>query len=154
MAPLVVRVLPDVAAIDKTFDYLVPDDLRDQVRVGDLVRVVLHGRRVGGWITEVDVEPPAGVTLRPLARRGGVGPPPELLDLARWAAWRWAGRPAHFLKTASPERMVASLPAASPPGRPPSPEHPLLVEAFSHPRCVLRVAPGTNLVHVALAARW
>ena len=48
--PLVVRVLPDVPAIDKTFDYLVPDALRDQVRVGDVVRIELHGRRVGGWI--------------------------------------------------------------------------------------------------------
>ena len=46
-APLVVRVLPDVRGIDKTFDYLVPDKLRDQVRVGDQVRIDLHGRRVG-----------------------------------------------------------------------------------------------------------
>ena len=46
----VVRVLPDEAAIDKTFDYLVPDDLGDQVRVGTMVRIALHGRRVGGWV--------------------------------------------------------------------------------------------------------
>ena len=57
----VVRVLPDVSAIDKTFDYLVPDELRDQVGVGDMVRIVLHGRRVGGWIVELDVAPPPGV---------------------------------------------------------------------------------------------
>src|SRR3546814_12876911 len=69
--PLVVRVLPDVAAIDKTFDYLVPDDLRGQVAVGDVVRIVLHGRRVGGWVVAVGVEPPPGVTLRHLATRSG-----------------------------------------------------------------------------------
>src|SRR6186997_2901158 len=56
--PLIVRVLPDVPAIDKTFDYLVPDDVRDQVRVGDEVRIDLHGRRVGGWVLELGVEPP------------------------------------------------------------------------------------------------
>jgi len=112
VTPLVVRVLPDVAAIDKTFDYLVPDALRDQVRVGDVVRVELHGRRVGGWIVEVGVVPPAGVALRPLAKRSGLGPAAELIDLAHWAAWRWAGRPASFLKTASPHRVVGQLPPA------------------------------------------
>ena len=34
------------------FDYLVPGDM--SVEVGDLVRVELHGRRVGGWVVEVD----------------------------------------------------------------------------------------------------
>src|SRR4029079_11242453 len=43
----VARVLPDVAGLDKAFDYLVPEHL--QVRVGTLVRVELHRRRVGGW---------------------------------------------------------------------------------------------------------
>ena len=51
----VVRVLPDVAAIDRTFDYLVPaaweeDGRAELVRVGSQVRVVLAGRRVGGWV--------------------------------------------------------------------------------------------------------
>src|SRR3546814_19734233 len=66
--PLVVRVLPDVADNDKTFDYLVPDDLRGQVAVGDVVRIVLHGRRVGGWVVAVGVGTPPGVTLRPLRK--------------------------------------------------------------------------------------
>ena len=149
--PLVVRVLPDVPAIDKTFDYLVPDALRDQVRVGDVVRIELHGRRVGGWVMEVGVEPPAGVTLRPLARRSGLGPTPDLLDLAEWAAWRWVGRPASLLKTASPERVVARLPAAPASARP-VPSHALLAHAVDGPRSVLRLPPATNLTHVALAA--
>ena len=75
----VVRVLPDVAAIDRTFDYLVPaaweeDGRAELVRVGSQVRVVLAGRRVGGWVVEDDVEPPPGVSLRPLAHLGGLGP--------------------------------------------------------------------------------
>src|SRR3954465_10651080 len=106
----VVRVLPDVAAIDKTFDYLVPDPLGDQVRVGTMVRVELHGRRVGGWVVGLSDEPSTAKTLKPLAKITGWGPPPELVDLAEWAAWRWAGRVSSFLGTASPPGAVRSLP--------------------------------------------
>jgi primosomal protein N' (replication factor Y) len=149
---LVVRVLPDVPAISKRFDYLVPEALRAQVRVGDQVRIELHGRRVGGWIVEVGVDPPPGVVLRPLAARRGLGPPPELLDLAEWAAWRWVGRPASLLKTASSERVVAALPAPAT-ARPDLGEAPeLIARAFAERRSVLRLPPATNLVHVALAA--
>jgi primosomal protein N' (replication factor Y) len=82
------------------------------VRVGDRVRVVLHGRRVGGWVVAVGVDPPPGVALRPLGKWSGRGPTPELIELAEWAAWRWAGRPASLLRTASPDRVVMGLPAA------------------------------------------
>jgi primosomal protein N' (replication factor Y) len=110
---LVVRVLPDVPAIDKTFDYLVPPKWRDQVRVGTMVRVALHGRRVGGWVVAVDVMPPPGITLRPIAKVTGWGPPADVVDLATWAAWRWAGRPAQLLRTASPPAAVGALPSPS-----------------------------------------
>jgi primosomal protein N' (replication factor Y) len=148
----VVRVLPDVPAIDKTFDYLVPDAVRDQVRVGDVVRIELHGRRVGGWVVELDVTPPDGVALRPLAKRSGRGPTADLIELADWAAWRWAGRQASFLKTASPERVVAGLPAS--PARPaPRPAaHPLAEAALRDPRSVLRLPPAADRVEVVLAA--
>ncbi len=116
---LVVRVLPDVPAIDKTFDYLVPDPLRDQVRVGTQVRVELSGRRVGGWVTAVGVDPVPGHELRPIAKVRGWGPPPEVLDLAGWAAWRWAGRPASLLGTASSDHAVPGLPAVGPASGPP-----------------------------------
>ncbi|MHB1536293.1 MAG: primosomal protein N' family DNA-binding protein, partial [Acidimicrobiales bacterium] len=105
-----VRVLPDVAAIDKEFDYLVPDHLDARVGVGTvgvgtvgvgtMVRVDLSGRRVGGWVVAADVAATPGVTLRPLARVRGHGPEPVLVDLAAWAAWRWAGRRASLLATA------------------------------------------------------
>lgn len=144
--------LPDVAAIDKTFDYLVPDELRDRLRVGDLVRVDLHGRRVGGWVVALGVEPPAEVELRPLAKRRGRGPSPEVIDLAHWAAWRWVGRSASFLNTASPDRVVETLPSPGPSPRPAPSAHPLLTAAFDATRSVLRLPPATNLVHVALAA--
>lgn len=112
VAGRVVRVLPDEPAIAKTFDYLVPDELGDQVRVGTRVRIDLGGRRVGGWIVELDVEPPPGVTPRRVAKLSGWGPTPDLIDLAHWAAWRWSGRPAALLRTANPERNVPALPSA------------------------------------------
>jgi primosomal protein N' (replication factor Y) (superfamily II helicase) len=152
LEPLVVRVLPDVPAIDKTFDYLVPDALRDQVRVGDVVRVVLHGRRVGGWIVEVGVTPPPGLALQPLAKRSGLGPTPDLLELADWAAWRWAGRAASFLRTASPERVVTGLPPG-PAARPrPVADHAATTAALADGRAVLRLPPAADRVAVVLTA--
>ena len=48
--------------------------LAGDIRVGTMVRVALHGRRVGGWVVEVGVEPPPGVTLTPIAKVTGWGP--------------------------------------------------------------------------------
>ena len=140
-----------MAAIDREFDYdaaAFPD-----VAVGDVVRIELHGRRVGGWVTAVGTDPPANVVLRPLAKVSGRGPRPEMFDLATWAAWRWAGRRATFLNTASPDRVVASLPRV-PPARAPVPavEKPLVEEAFATGRAVLRLPPATDPYEVALAA--
>ena len=61
------------------------------MRVGARVRVRLHGRPVGGWVVDVDVSPPPGVSLRPVTAVSGWGPPPAVLELAGWASWRWAG---------------------------------------------------------------
>jgi primosomal protein N' (replication factor Y) len=99
---LIITVVPDVAGLDgKEFDYLVPEKLRDQVRVGGIVRIALQGRRVRAWVTAADVAAPAGIALKPIAMvsRGGLSP--DLLELARWASWRWAGRLVHVLDTAS-----------------------------------------------------
>jgi primosomal protein N' (replication factor Y) len=152
----VARVLIDEPAIDKRFDYLVPDSLGDQVRVGDRVRIALGGRRVGGWLVALDVEPPPGVALRPLARWSGRGPDAGLIDLAGWAAWRWAGRPASFLRTASPERVVAELPPPAPARRPalgtPGAAGRLATDALRHPCSVVRLPPAADPSGVALAA--
>jgi primosomal protein N' (replication factor Y) len=161
----VVRVLPDVPAIDKTFDYLVPDAFGDQVRVGTMVRIELSGRRVGGWVIEDGVTPPDGVALRPLAKVTGWGPSADVIELARWAAWRWAGRQASFLGTASPERAVLGLPrgrsgpglapdAGVPVSPVPSAHDELIREAFARGRAgaVLRLPPAADPYDVALAA--
>ncbi|MBT3970396.1 MAG: hypothetical protein HOF47_08865, partial [Actinobacteria bacterium] len=108
----VVRVLTDVTAIDRAFDYLVPtawetDGRSEALQIGSRVRIPLAGRRVGGWVIADDVQPPPGVKLRALAKLSSRGPSEEIIDLARWAAHRWAGRLSSLLKTASPVVNVA-----------------------------------------------
>lgn len=109
------RVRPDLPAVDKTFDYLVPDELAGAVAVGAIVRVPLHGRRVRGWImadhVETETEPSR---LRSLLRVSSAGPPPDVLALCEWAAWRYAGSLAPLLRAASPPRNVPPTMPASP----------------------------------------
>jgi primosomal protein N' (replication factor Y) len=145
-----VRVLPDEPGIGKAFDYLVPEGFAP-VGVGDRVRVALAGRRVGGWVVAVDRSPPDGVTLRPLAKWSGLGPSPDLLDLADWAAWRWAGRPASFLRTASPERVVTALPGAAPAASS-LPVGEVAAKALAAGRAVVRLAPATDPYPLVAAA--
>ena len=101
----VARVMPDVA-VDKEFDYLVPESLAETATVGSIVRVDLHGRRVRAWITGLSSETPPGVVLKPIAKVSGHGPSSEVIALARWGAWRYAGRTQSMLGTASPETAV------------------------------------------------
>jgi primosomal protein N' (replication factor Y) len=132
----------------------VPDTLAPDVRVGTMVRVALHGRRVGGWVVADGVEPTPGRSVQPLAKVTGWGPSADVLDLATWAAWRWAGRPASLLRTASPPRAVRALPRPAPGAAIPLPEvrDDLIESAFDRPRSVLRVPPSADLFDVALAA--
>jgi primosomal protein N' (replication factor Y) len=143
--------LPD-GPIDKTFDYLVPDRMAADVRVGTLVRVELHGRRVGGWVVADGVEPPPGVHLRPLAKVTGWGPAPDVVDLARWAAWRWAGRPAQLLRTASPPVAVRGLPPARPASADAQGHDDVVTDVLSRPRSVLRLAPAADRYPLVAAA--
>ncbi len=154
--------LPDVAGIDRPFDYLVPGNLEDRVTLGTRVRVGLHGRRVGGWVVADRVTPPSGVELRPIAGVTGLGPSHDVLELARWAAWRWAGRTGAFLATASPLRAVRALPS---PGRTTAPagvatardlDEGVIAEALAQSRSVVRVPPAADpfpLVEAAVTNR-
>lgn len=110
----VCRVQPDVPAVARAFDYLVPPELSDaqspgMLTVGTIVRVPLHGRRVRGWVLADDVESDvARAQLRPVRALVSAGPPPDVVALAQWAAWRWAGPVATFLRAASPPSIVAA----------------------------------------------
>jgi primosomal protein N' (replication factor Y) len=135
-------VLPDLP-LDKVFDYLIPDHLAPEVRVGTMVRVPLQGRRIGGWVVGLADEAATDRRLQPLAKVTGWGPPSDIVALARWAAWRWAGRPAQLLGTASPPRAVRALP-------PPAAAR--LEPTLTPGLTVHRIPPAGDVLPLALAA--
>lgn len=168
MGPRVVRVVVRQGGRGKPFDYLVPDHLADRVQVGSMVRVDLAGRRLPGWVVEGHIEAVTGRALRPLASVRGIGPDAEMVDLTRWAAWRWAGQWSHFLGTASPALVVTRLPGptsddpvSDPAGddsgplvRGPLRAGPLTREALSGGTAVVRLPPASDpFAVVAEAAR-
>ncbi|MGE3327882.1 MAG: hypothetical protein AB7N61_21025 [Acidimicrobiia bacterium] len=150
--------LIDEPAITKQFDYVVPPEMRDHVRVGTMVRVSLGPRRVGGWIVAIDPEPSTHVALKPIAKVTGWGPSPDVIDLCRWVAWRWAGRVGPALVAASPPGAVPGLPAPERPG--PAIMAPMQAEAAEffagsaghHDVAVLRLPPASDPMSVVMAA--
>jgi len=117
------RVAVDVLALERLFDYTVPAALADVVGVGTIVRVNLGGRRVRAWVVDDDVvsdAPPE--KLRPLVAAVSAGPPPEIVDLTAWAAWRFAGPRLPLLRAASPPAVVPAGPAPWTAGPKPSAE--------------------------------
>ena len=103
--------LPDVTGIDRTFHYRTEGE---GPPVGTIVRVRLHGRRVRGWVVGLGSALPAGVEAQPIAEQVSLGPPPDVVALARFAAWRFAGRLRPLLLAGSPERIVRQLPPPAP----------------------------------------
>lgn len=78
------------------------------MRVGTIVRIPLHGRRVRGWVVADDVD--AGTEaerILPLAKVVSAGPPADVVALCEWAAWRYAGPITALLGAASPPNVVA-----------------------------------------------
>lgn len=110
----IVQVLAEKGGPDRPFDYVLPDPSDAPwsagVTVGSRVRVPLGPRRVAGWVV---AEAGAGRSARPLkavlASRG-LGPEPAMVELCRWAAWRWASGLRPFLAASSPDVIVRSLP--------------------------------------------
>jgi len=156
-APRVARVVPDVSGLDKEFDYLIPDDLDAPVEVGTIVRVELHGRRIGGWVRRIsDGEPdrvPEAIALKPISKVTGWGPAAEIFDLADWASVRWASRRIRpFLVTAGPDRAVRTLPPSQRTGASPSPQSPATLDLLRHGGGVLRLPPRVDLMPSLLAA--
>jgi primosomal protein N' (replication factor Y) len=152
----IARVVPDVTGLDKQFDYLIPPDVSARVRVGTMVRVELHGRRIGGWVSAISDEPAAGrsiESLKPIAKVTGHGPASELFELAEWASVRWAARRVRpFLVTASPARAVVSLPSSRRTGMRPAPNSPATSALLTEGGGVLRLAPRVDVMPTLFAA--
>lgn len=147
-------VQPDITSVRQSFTYEVPlaweeDGRAEKIRVGSLVRIDFGGRRTAGWVTAADVEFDDTVDVRSLAKWSSHGPPQAVLDLAQWAAHRWAGRLPHFLRAASPPRMVPMVRH-----QPPTPA----IDAGGHESAfdgavtLVRTAPADTGVGLALGA--
>ncbi len=146
---------PDITSVRQSFTYEVPvawekDGRAANVRVGSLVRVDFGGRRTAGWVTAVDVPFDDTVEVRPLAKWSSFGPPQDVLDIASWAAVRWAGRVPHFLRAASPPRMVPLVRHAPPTATVSMPAG--LAGTFVDGVTLVRTAPGDLGVDLAIAA--
>jgi primosomal protein N' len=145
VTPRAVRVVTEVAAVDRPFDYAL-DESTEKVGLGDRVRVDFNHRSVRGWVVE-DVEPSDG--LKTVKKWLGFGPPPNMLELLRWASERWYGTWSRFLHAASPTRLVTILPA------PPAPAAltPLvLASALRIDPGVIQLAPTSDPLGLVLGA--
>lgn len=145
MAARAVRIVTEVAAVDRPFDYLVTERT-DRAAVGDRVRVDFNGRSVRGWVTG---EANVSADLKPLTKWLGYGPPPSLLELLSWAAERWYGPLSRFLLSTSPKRLITALPVAP---RANALAHAVLAGVSQVEPGVLEVGPTTDLLPLVLAA--
>ena len=135
----VVRVVPDVTGLDKTFDYIVPEEFTDVV-VGSRVRVPLHGRRVGAWVVADVSDEPAVDGLKTILKSSGLGPDEDVLALCEWAAWRWgAKRLRPLLVTASPQVVVR---------RPATPRRTKVLAEPSSPATSTLIAEGGGVLRL------
>jgi primosomal protein N' (replication factor Y) len=105
------------------------------VRVGSVVRIDLHGRRVRGWVVAEGPGAARDVALKPIAKVSPGFVDPELVALSEWAAWRWAGKRRTFLSTATDQSRLS---AGS--GRTPT-QYPQKVDGM---RSVVRLAPAVD----------
>jgi len=103
-----VRVITEVAAVDRPFDYALTERTA-HVALGDRVRVNFHNRSVRAWVVG---EADPGRELKALTKWLGYGPPPRLLELLEWASERWCAPLSRLLAGASPKRLVTTLPIA------------------------------------------
>lgn len=154
--PNIARVLPNVTGLDKSFDYLIPDDLAERVDIGTVVRVELHGRRIGGWVVQILDHAAPGVapeSLKPIAKVSGCGPDRSLVELAEWASVRWAARRIRpFLVAASPERAIKVLPSVRVTKGASGPRSPATERLLEDGGGVLRLPPRADVMPSILAA--
>ncbi len=152
----VARVLPNVSGLGKQFDYAIAEHLATRVSVGTIVRVELHGRRVGGWVTAILDEADSAIdaeALKPIAKVTGHGPDAALIELAEWAAVRWAAKGARpFLVAASPLRAIGELPRPKRSAVRPAPASPATADVLASGGGVLRLPPRADVLPAILAA--
>jgi primosomal protein N' len=140
-----VRIITEVAAVDRPFDYAL-DDSTQRTNIGDRVRVDFNHRSVRGWvIDEADYSP----ELKTVKKWLGFGPPASMLELLKWASERWYGSWSRFLLAASPNHLVHELPV-------PPVAHPLSdavrQSSWNVEPGVIQLAPTTDPLALVLGA--
>lgn len=146
---MIARVVPDVTGLDKQFDYIVPDSMFERVRVGSIVRVPLGPRKVRGWVIRLSDR--SDVTgLKAIAAFVGLGPRPDEVSLAEWAAHRWFGPLRAVLTTASPGTVVPAA-VRRPQSAPPQSADGGVARAVPAPG-LHRLAPCTDPLEMILGA--
>jgi primosomal protein N' (replication factor Y) len=140
-----VRIITEVAAVDRPFDYAL-DDSTERTNIGDRVRVDFNHRSVRGWVID---EAEYSTELKTVKKWLGFGPPASMLELLKWASERWYGSWSRFLLSASPNHLVHELPV-SPPAAPLSTN--VRQGAWDAAPGVLQLAPTTDPLALVLGA--
>ena len=144
----VARVCADVPLphLDRPFDYLVPADLDAAAQPGVRVKVRFSGQLIDGWLLERVAESDHQGKLAWLEKVVSPEPVlrPEIANLARQIADRYAGSLADVLRLAVPPRQAAveKEPPNTPPPWPLHPRPPRLLTSPSPPVVMIRAISG------------
>jgi primosomal protein N' (replication factor Y) len=95
-----------LASLDRLFDYAVPPELSAAAQVGCRVKVRFHGRQVSGWVIGRQAASDHPGKLMPIVKVVSPEPAltPQIAQLCRAVADRYAGTLADVLRTAVPPR--------------------------------------------------
>ena len=91
--------------LDKTFQYLIPQELAEEVRVGVLVDIPFGYRSITGYVVELTDEPEFDESrLKPISgvKKGSVPIESQLIALAGWMRKNYGGTMNQALKTVIP----------------------------------------------------
>ena len=91
--------------LDKTFQYLIPQELAEEVRVGVLVEIPFGNRSITGYVVELTDEAEFDVSrLKPIVgiKKGSVPIESQLIELAAWIRKNYGGTMNQALKTVIP----------------------------------------------------
>ena len=138
-----VRVITEVAAVDRPFDYLL-EESSSNAGLGDRVRVDFNHRSVRGWIVG---DAALSNELKTIKKWLGFGPPATQLEFLKWASERWYGTWSRFLLAASSKRIVTQLPVA-----PASTALSVAVPDSGFTPGVIQLAPTTDPIALVLSA--
>ncbi len=113
---LYAKVVVDIRnrSLSRTFDYLIPDELREQLGPGSMVEVPFGNRELAGFVLRLSDRLEPGLEperLKPLARLLDPEPiwEPELLELAEWLRLFYATTWQAALQTVIPGPVLARL---------------------------------------------